>query len=1507
MIHLYPIGFNQTATADKIIAEIENLLGKDKISILPQAIDRAAFFENYLDSREDSTAIVLLLGPQTAYWNQGSFQHNWEWRLSKAKKCPEFFVLVEEKGEILPEADLERFLAYELDFFVDSIIRQDSNRDAFSLYTQLQACFPNPKNPEERIQFALKWKHSFLDLSHCHLNQLPASFIDLAPNLERLNLEGNEFGYIPREITLCNTLGVLNFANNPLNRATGLARLKNLKVLNLRNTLLYDFPNEVIECFQLEQLDLSNNNISVISAGIGNLQNLERLNVIGNQLNELPEQLAEMPNLKDVLLMGNPLRTPPVEVALRGVSAIQAYFDDLTQGRDQGNGQNWLLTVAIDEYPDQVNNRLNTLPFAKELIHVLEDKYNYTSARTLINAEATEQQVIAAMQHLSSLCSLNDSLILYFSIRTEQLPQQESALNFYDRALSFSQLARPLNGFQAKHILVIIDDYFYSPLVEAYRSTKGLAEQFSSRWILYNQQQGNDYFTPQLLQFLRGNTKEIGVSELAFQLPQTSARPIFLSGDEGGNFSFVPGLQTTTPRQKTAVANQKLGQLKKQIKNQVAKAQIDESLQALKEAIAPGAPAQNELISLQARWNRLQREARMGTLSYENEGLESNKITAALLAFLDDLDTENLTPDNSSDNSIDEELDPATQKITDLIQRIELLRKQLVVSSSTRERRKIKGELKVALAKLEAITAGSHQKTKPEDQLAKAMLEEEAKWAEALKTNGVSAYETYLADYPNSIYSAEASQKISELKQQNQEAEIVENIRKSPNLSSINAYFNSFPQGKYRLEIQTLKQKLEQEEVELWEKVKQGNNPAAYKGYLDQTLLGYYENEAKQQIDLLENKKELLVNEAKLIIIGNGRVGKTSLAKVLTGEKFDPNENSTHGVNIRKWDLNLPDGQILNLNIWDFGGQERYHNTHSFFLSKRALYLLVWDKETQRDAELNPNQMDIENQNFEYKYWLDVIKTRGEGSPVIMTQNKIDQGELWLAQDKIGEKYKNICSFEEVSAKEGENENLSKLRKAIQKQYQNSSAFKGLIPFVMPLTQQQAREELTNLAKIEKKPYVSIGVYNQICAKYAISDPQKFGLYLFDIGNILFFPESKGILSKIVILNPIWATEVIYKVLNGRVKKNHGYFTQADFTFDPQSKKSSKYDEEGFNFKDFIESEIFLELMLGFEICFELAFELGTYIVPQYLSSEKPEMVKSWSNKNSRRFGFDYSYLPRSVIARAIARMGKHLLDKNHCWRDGLAIKHKDNLVLIEVDYGKNRIEIVIQGENMERSEDWIQEHFAELNQQLPVTLIRFCPFCQESIEEERIRRQKDKGETFITCQNESCERKIIINNLYPINMAKVRKVFISYAREDEKYLEQLDVFLQQLKLEAPLEIWDDRKIPIGDLWRPEIDAHLLTADIVVFLLSAKSLTSEFILKEEIPIALQRYAKAETLIIPMLISPCLWKSSKFKDFAILPRNAMPVSAFANPDDAWLEVTEKIREELVNRFGWGNEI
>jgi internalin A len=83
--------------------------------------------------------------------------------------------------------------------------------------------------------------------------------------------------------------------------------------------------------------------------------------------------------------------------------------------------------------------------------------------------------------------------------------------------------------------------------------------------------------------------------------------------------------------------------------------------------------------------------------------------------------------------------------------------------------------------------------------------------------------------------------------------------------------------------------------------------------------------------------------EAKLLLVGEGNVGKSSLVAALHGEPFDGNRSTTHGIEITQLELPHPSrDERITLNTWDFGGQEVYRITHQFFFSRRCLYLLVW-------------------------------------------------------------------------------------------------------------------------------------------------------------------------------------------------------------------------------------------------------------------------------------------------------------------------------------------------------------------------------------------------------------------------------------------------------------------------------------------------------------------------------------------------------------------------------------
>lgn len=104
-------------------------------------------------------------------------------------------------------------------------------------------------------------------------------------------------------------------------------------------------------------------------------------------------------------------------------------------------------------------------------------------------------------------------------------------------------------------------------------------------------------------------------------------------------------------------------------------------------------------------------------------------------------------------------------------------------------------------------------------------------------------------------------------------------------------------------------------------------------------------------------KAQVRLPHAKLLIVGNGEVGKTTLMKKLKDNNLKVEigkEETTHGINIVPWELKCSfapgDSAPIKIHFWDFGGQDIYHATHQFFLTKRSLYLFVWEARKEEES-----------------------------------------------------------------------------------------------------------------------------------------------------------------------------------------------------------------------------------------------------------------------------------------------------------------------------------------------------------------------------------------------------------------------------------------------------------------------------------------------------------------------------------------------------------------------------
>ncbi len=139
--------------------------------------------------------------------------------------------------------------------------------------------------------------------------------------------------------------------------------------------------------------------------------------------------------------------------------------------------------------------------------------------------------------------------------------------------------------------------------------------------------------------------------------------------------------------------------------------------------------------------------------------------------------------------------------------------------------------------------------------------------------------------------------------------------------------------------------------------------------------------------------------------------------------------------------------------------------------------------------------------------------------------------------------------------------------------------------------------------------------------------------------------------------------------------------------------------------------------------------------------------------------------------------------------------------------------------------------------------------------------------------------------------------LFISYAHEDESLREKLEEHLSALEDDGEVRLWHDRKIVAGDDWCGQIDQHLETADLILLLVSPSFLASDYCFDVETERALKRHERGEARVIPIIVRPCDWDTTRFAELQALPRDGKPITTWGNRDQAWLDVARGLRKAI----------
>ncbi len=396
---------------------------------------------------------------------------------------------------------------------------------------------------------------------------------------------------------------------------------------------------------------------------------------------------------------------------------------------------------------------------------------------------------------------------------------------------------------------------------------------------------------------------------------------------------------------------------------------------------------------------------------------------------------------------------------------------------------------------------------------------------------------------------------------------------------------------------------------------------------------------------LSEEGKEYIY-EAKLLIVGEGGAGKTTLAKKIEDFNYelDSNEKSTEGIDITKWSFFLDNGQEFRVNIWDFGGQEIYHATHQFFLTKRSLYALV---------------ADTRKEDTDFYYWLNVVELLSNNSPLLIVKNEKGDRYIEIDLNTLRGRFENLK--ESLATNLKDNRGLNAILDSLQYHFKQLPH----IGSALPKTWKRVRETLEE----DGRNYISLEEYLQICSKNGfkqLKDKLQLSGYLHDLGVCLHFQDSP-LLKNTVILKPEWGTDGVYKVLeNKEVINNRGRFTTNDL--------ENIWSDEQYQFK---QAEL-LELMMRFKLCYQIPGIKDTYIAPQLLTKTQPDY--DWDETDNLILRYTYQFMPKGIITQLIVLLHQYIYQQEYVWRSGVYFKKGDTLANVIEYYDTREIQIRVFG-----------------------------------------------------------------------------------------------------------------------------------------------------------------------------------------------------------------------------------
>ncbi|CAC5389321.1 LRRK2 [Mytilus coruscus] len=424
----------------------------------------------------------------------------------------------------------------------------------------------------------------------------------------------------------------------------------------------------------------------------------------------------------------------------------------------------------------------------------------------------------------------------------------------------------------------------------------------------------------------------------------------------------------------------------------------------------------------------------------------------------------------------------------------------------------------------------------------------------------------------------------------------------------------------------------------------------------------------------------------KLMFIGLGQAGKTTLLRALqaTNKKYSGTiPKLTDGIVIKDWIVPIDEdgNKSIRFSCWDFAGQTVYYNTHQFFLSKQAVYMLLWNM-----------RMGFEHSGLDF--WLSSVVCHCPDSPVIVVGTQLDQIPMPdIREDELRKKYPQIKKFCYVSSTQGTN--IAELQQTLVDVTLN---YCPQMKMKIPLLWLKLEESIVTARNKHKSNIIDWEKIQEFSQENGISDEKDIKLavqFLDDLGIVQYFDTE--VLNDKIVINPQWIVDVMAKVVSVNEKSIRETKGRLYHKYIPQIWKD--YDSSLYQWM--------LRLTEAFDLTFPIPEDGEKINIVPCLLPEKEPVDLPWpylteeEGIRESKIEYKFTYLPTGLFNRAQARlfsqgfkMDQEFLDL--MWKRGSILKKNDHYALVKQtnDYDMT---VTVQGARPKNILDLIHETISTL------------------------------------------------------------------------------------------------------------------------------------------------------------------------------------------------------------------